>query len=429
MNVWIFQRGEPLHIDGDNVRPMRAMNLSNALVEAGHNVILWSSAFSHREKIHRSHRAKTIKVSDNLEIRLVPSIGYKRHIGAKRLVDHAHMAINLKKMLKRVDTLPDVAFVGFPPIETAAVLTRWLKQRGVPTMLDVKDQWPSTFLRPIPKGFRQLGRIVLEPYFYLARRSMADATGLSTMANGFLYWALGVAGRERTEMDGIFPLTSPQGQVCASELTEARKWWDGRGILDDARPRVCFVGSLSPAFDFKPVRDAVAKVKSDSSPWEFIICGDGLCASKLRSMMAGLPNVRFPGWVDRPKIEVLAERCKGALAPCVNTPDFIASIPNKIIDALSLGLPILSPLQGEVAKLIEDYDVGLRYGTDTGRSLYDCLQVLFRDDKRQKEMSQNALALYDERFSFEKVYGGLVKHLEKLSFYGRDLRRSRTRIA
>lgn len=38
--IWIFQTGEPLHIDGGSARPMRAMNLSNALVQAGHRVVL-----------------------------------------------------------------------------------------------------------------------------------------------------------------------------------------------------------------------------------------------------------------------------------------------------------------------------------------------------------------------------------------------------
>ena len=38
MNIWILQTGEPLHIDEGKPRAMRAMNLSNKLVEAGHNV-------------------------------------------------------------------------------------------------------------------------------------------------------------------------------------------------------------------------------------------------------------------------------------------------------------------------------------------------------------------------------------------------------
>ncbi len=235
------------------------------------------------------------------------------------------------------------------------------------------------------------------------------------MANGFLDWALGVAGRGRTEMDGVFPLTSPSGQVSASQLEEARRWWDEQGVLDDGRPRVCFVGSQSPAFDFKPVQEVAKMALNGTTPCEFIICGDGGSAAELRVMMAGLPNVHFPGWIDRPKIEVLAERCQAALAPYLNIDSFIRSIPNKIVDALSLGLPILSPLQGEVTSLISENGVGMRYGTDTGKSLYDCIRPLMQDADLQKRMSQKARTLYAERFSFEMVYGGLVKHLEMLA--------------
>jgi glycosyltransferase involved in cell wall biosynthesis len=422
--IWVLQTGEPLHIDGENARPMRAMNLSNALVDAGHKVVLWSSAFDHKEKRHRSTKAKSIKVSDHLEIRLIPSRGYQRHVGVDRLMDHAQLAFNLKKMLNDTKSLPDVAFVGYPPIETAAVLARWLARRGVPSLLDIKDQWPSLFLNSMPVSIRPLGRIVLWPYFRLATRAMRDATGLSAMANGFIEWALGVADREWTDMDGVFPLTSPEGQVSASQLEEARKWWNGQGILDNGRPRVCFVGSHSPAFDFGPVKEAAEIAAKEKIPGEFVICGDGGSSPELREMMAGLPNVYLPGWVDRPKIDALAERCQAALAPYVNIDNFTRNIPNKIIDALSLGLPILSSLQGEVASLIAKHGVGMRYGTDSGKTLHDCVQALMQDATQQRSMAQNARVLYTERFSYEMVYGELVRHLEKLASTSRVLRPS-----
>jgi glycosyltransferase involved in cell wall biosynthesis len=414
--IWVFQTGEPLHIDMDNARPMRAMNLSDALIHAGHKVVLWSSAFYHQEKRQRSSIAQCIKVSNNLEIRLIPSGGYRRHIGVGRLIDHAQLAFKLKKMLNHEEFNPDVAFIGYPPIETAAVLVRWLARRGVPSLLDVKDQWPVLFLGAMPASLRPLAQLVLWPYFHMAKRAMRDSTGLSAMADGFLDWALGFAQRERTDMDGVFPLTSPLGQVSASQLEEARQWWDEQGILDDGRTRFCFVGSHSPAFDFNPVQEAAKKIIAQGTvPCEFIICGDGGSSTEMKSMMADLPNVHFPGWIDRPKIEVLANRCQAALAPYVNIDNFTKNIPNKIIDALSLGLPILSSLHGEVASLILENDVGMRYGTDTSKTLYDCIQALVHDVALQKRMSQNARNLYAERFSFEMVYGGLVKHLEKLS--------------
>mgnify|MGYP006113271335 CR=1 FL=1 len=50
MNIWIFQTGEPLHIDKENYRPMRVMNLVNMLVDQRHSVTIWSSAFFNQEK-------------------------------------------------------------------------------------------------------------------------------------------------------------------------------------------------------------------------------------------------------------------------------------------------------------------------------------------------------------------------------------------
>jgi glycosyltransferase involved in cell wall biosynthesis len=398
-----------------DARPMRAINLSNVLIEKGHRVVLWSSAFDHQRKTHRSINAKRIRVSDNLEIQLIPSRGYQKNIGISRLIDHAQLAFNLSKILQQSDTLPDVVFIGYPPIETAFVMIHWLIKRGVPSLLDVKDQWPPLFLYTFPKYLQTIGKILLWPYYHLSRLAIKDATGLSSMANEFLDWAIEIAKRKRIDMDGVFPLTSPKGRVMASQLEDARRWWDEQDISDDGRPRVCFVGSHSQSFDFKPVRDAANIAANGMTPCEFVICGDGACSSELRAMMSGLKNVYFPGWIDRPKIEALAERCIGLLAPYHNTEDFRMSLPNKIIDALSLGLPILTSLQGEVASLIVSHGVGLRYGTDTGKSLDDCIQTLVHDAVLQRHMSQNALALYSEQFSFERVYGGLVKHLEKMA--------------
>lgn len=415
MKVWVFQTGEPLHIDGDNVRPMRAMNLSDKLVQAGHSVVLWSADFYHQEKRHRYGENRNIKVSENLQIRLLPSKGYTRNIGPGRMLDHLQLARNLKKQLSVEDDLPDVAFIGYPPIEPAAVFTRWLKKKSVPCLLDIKDQWPSIFIDALPRAFRPVGAVVFWPYFYFARRAMNDATGVVAMAESFLLWALNFSSRKRSDNDAIFPLTVPASLASGDELDAARKWWDDMGVKQDARPKIFFVGSLSPAFDFLPIKEAALLAEQSGDSTQFVICGEGDASGNIKSMMSGLSNVFFAGWVDRPKIDVLAERCIAALAPYLNINNFTTSIPNKVVDAMSLGVPILSPLQGEVAALISKYSIGVQYGTDTGKTLYDNIQTLIQDPDYQVVISKNARALYDEQFSFEIVYSSLVNHLEKVA--------------
>lgn len=415
MKIWILQTGEPLHIDSGNPRPMRAMNLANALVERGHEVTLWSSSFYHQEKRLRVQGSDRIMVSPKLEIRLISSPGYRRNIGPGRLWDHAILARNLAKELSTESIAPDVAFIGYPPIETAAVMTRWLAIRGVPCMVDVKDQWPTIFIDALPAPLKPLGRIALTPYFYYGRRAMREATALSAMADSFLKWAVNFAGRKVSQLDLVVPLTTPTGQVPAAELEEAGFWWDQQGIKADGTQRIIFVGSHSPAFDIDPICEAVIAMERTGSSCQFVFCGDGTESLAWRARMAGLPNVFFPGWIERDKIEALALRSCAALAPYHNSEDFVMSIPNKVIDSLALGLPVLSPLHGEVGALISDSEIGMSYGSSTGKSLLQCIEDLATKPGLRDRLSVNAIQLFQTRFSFDTVYSGLVKHLEMLA--------------
>ena len=116
MKFWILQTGEPLQIDTAGLRPMRAINLSTVLSEAGHEVTLWSSDFDHFSKTHRTGGRASIRLEKNIEIKLLKSRGYKSNVGLSRLLDHAQLAWDLRRQLSTMEK-PDVAFIGYPPIE------------------------------------------------------------------------------------------------------------------------------------------------------------------------------------------------------------------------------------------------------------------------------------------------------------------------
>jgi len=418
MNIWVFQTGEPLPLDPGHQRPMRAINLCNKLIQAGHRVTLWSADFDHQQKQFRGKAGAQIQYVDNLDIILLPSPGYRKNIGLARLFDHAQLALNLRRRLAQLDDVPDVAFIGYPPIETAYVFGKWLNTRGVPFLLDIKDQWPTIFIQSLPRIVQPLGSLVFWPYHYLARSTMRRATGVSAMADGFLDWALTFCGKTRSENDAMIPLTTPSGEIEQIEVMAARQWWDHFGVAEGVGCRFSFVGSFSSAFDFLPVRLAAETALQQGDEIQFVLCGEGGDVGEVRAMMHGLPNVLFPGWIDRPKIEALAERCVASIAPYRNTPDFMLSIPNKIIDSLAMGLPVLSSLKGEVAAMIDNDGIGLKYNDAAGvgdESLYRTIVILRQDKNLQNTLSSNARELYNARFSFERVYGDLVVHLEHLA--------------
>lgn len=411
-----MQTHEPLHIDSDSPRPMRAMNLANALVARGHQVVLWTSAFSHQKRTHRTREHARVAISPQLSIDLIPSPGYQRNIGPGRLWDHWILARNLQARLDLELSPPNVALIGYPPIETADVMSRWLMDRGVPMVLDVKDQWPTHFLDPFPRPLKLPVRVLLAGYFRMARRTIRRVSGITSMTKSFVQWALELGDREPCPADRVVPLVPPSSNLSDAALAEARVWWDALGCkVEDGMFRLFFVGTHSKGFDFGPIQVAAAECQASRERVQFVICGDGPENAALRSAMSGLTNVEFPGWIDEARIATLAERSQAALAPYRNIENFTKNVPNKIVDYLSLGVPILSSLGGEVEALITPRMAGLRYGGEGGPSLKSCIDALREDPAKRAEMSRNAIALHDERFTFDRVYGGLVSHLEDLA--------------
>lgn len=409
--VWILQTGEPMPLPGSSGRPMRAMLLAKELEDRGHRVVLWTADFEHITHKHFFGYSNRVSISDNLEVRTVHSRGYQGNTGIARLVDHAQLARRLHGLLQEEQTPPDVAFVGFPPIEAAYEMSGWLQQRKVPFLLDVKDQWPDVLHRAFPSSMRPLARFGLAPYSWMAKRCMQRATGISTISDPFLDWCLKTAQLDEDDpAHAVYPLTVPAPECSSLEIEQAKDKWDELGILDDNKVRVAFVGSLSSSFDFSPVRLAAAQENT-----EFVICGSGNDDQQIRGQLGDLGNVHFPGRVNHCEAAELARRSTFALAPYKPLPDFQMSLPNKFFDALANGLPTLTSLEGELARVLDATGSGWSYGSTQDDGLLRLLQRLELDPGAVRNAAEAALRTYDEIYASDLVYSRLVDQLEALA--------------
>jgi glycosyltransferase involved in cell wall biosynthesis len=408
MNIWVLQTGETLQIDETVYRPMRAINLSNALVDRGHKVILWSADFDHFSKKHRFGSNKSIKHSDNLEIRLIKSRGYKSNSARiARLIDHAQLGFNLKKMLKYAET-PDVVFIGYPPIETAWVMTNWLRKQGVPSILDIKDGWPDTFSRIFPKYIRPIVNVFLLPYKLMMKDTLRKSSSVSAPTREFLLWAVKKADRNLLTTDIVAPLTLPDTNFPISQIEKANSWCDNLGIFDDKKFRVTFIGTLNNVFDFKQIFEAAKKIQI-----QFVIAGDGPQYSLLKEKAKDYKNIIMPGWIDSCQSKVLLSRSSVFLAPYRDLVDFEMSIPNKFYDAMSNGVPIISSITGVANNLIVSEKIGVIYSNSKNNSLSEMLLQLINNPAALLQMSKNTKSLFMNKYSFQIVYGLLTKHIEE----------------
>ena len=417
MIIWILQTGEPLPSDNEKSRPMRAINLANSFLERGHNVVIFSSAFYHQKKCFRKISSYYEMINSNtLKTILLSSCGYKKNIGFMRLLDHFLLGFNLYRfLLSQKLPRPDCVFIGYPPIETAYVMSRFALKNQIPIILDVKDLWPQIFLSYLPNSFRKPFKYFLFPYFWMAEYLFKNVHSISSISNSFLNYVLLSVRRTRSKYDYVLPLVKPPTSHCihSPESSKPDIWWSKKGVDLSFNNRIVFVGTISQAFDFSQLAVAMKYFSSHNIPVELVICGDGEQLVNVQNLFQGCSNVLFPGWIDNDQTASLMQSSIATVAPYRNTDDFIMSIPNKILDSFSYGLPVITGLRGEVRDLINKYNVGL-YCEDDPNSWIDSVMLLLTNPDLRDLQAANSLSLSRDCFDFAKVYSSFCSHVEGL---------------
>ena len=407
MKVWILQTGEPLQIDNNGARAMRAINLSNSLVDKGHQVTLWSANFDHFTKKHRYKGSRTINYNTNLQIKLIDSVGYKKNQGIKRLIDHAQLAFGLHFALKKME-LPDIAFIGYPPIEVAWIMSRFLKKNSIPMVLDVKDMWPDVLLRALPSQARSVGKLLLSPYYYLMNSTFKSATSISSISQDFLDQSVKIARRAPNISDSVNYLTTIRPNYTDTEISNAREWLDGMGVIDTKQTRCSFVGSLTSVFDWDCVIEAFK-----NSNTELVLAGDGPCFQDLKEKTQNIKNIVMLGRITGIQSKILADRTNVFIAPYKSSLEFSQSLPNKFFDAMEYGKPLLSSVAGSASQFIVKKNIGLIYSDIS--TLKMALNKLETNPEFFRQLGENAIDAYDKDFSGQIVYEKIINNLEKLS--------------
>jgi glycosyltransferase involved in cell wall biosynthesis len=411
MKIWIIQTGEPLHVDGGALRKMRAMNLADFLISRGHEVVIYSTTFNHTLKRQRFVKTSEIKINRQLSYVLIKSPGYKKNISIGRLVDHAILALNFRLYLNRSDiVLPDAAFVGYPPVSLSFISLRWLYKKKVFSILDLKDRWPDIFEAALPIYLRTLSRFVLWPSYFMRNKCLELSSHHTSISKSYIDW---MQSKTKIKKQSTVAYLTPNPTLPSDvDIQIAKNWWTQKGIDLGHRKRLVFVGSLSRSFDFSLIKILLDNFRIHSIPIELIICGLGEEEKKLKDSFSGYDNVIFPGWTNKYQSDVIFSYSSYMIAPYRNTADFMDSIPNKIIDSLSRGLPIISTLDGEVKSLIEKNNLGYHLNDESICSVFsEVIKKISNHDDFLRQ-SGSCLEYFKSNLDYNIVYGNLAEVIE-----------------
>jgi glycosyltransferase involved in cell wall biosynthesis len=413
LKIWLLTVGEPLPIDPSQQRLLRSGILANTLADRGIDVVWWSSTLRHTEKDQRFDATTAVEVTSRLKIWCLHTPLYRRNISMARILSNRHVGAEFARHAPS-EPPPDVIVASYPIPELAAAGAAYAQDRGIPTVVDIRDLWPDVWPSIVPAFAQPLARLALHPFYRQSRQVLRQFDSISGITDDIVDWGVARAGRARRPTDMAFPLAYPAIAYSESELHEARAFWSSR-LGPGPRPdlRLCYIGNVASQRGrldvmIEAMRRLPAAVRERV---QLVVCGTGASLPKLTNAARDMPQVVFPGWINGPQIHALATSSDLGVLPYPSELDFERSIPNKVIEYLAYGLPILTSLRGPVSRLIESEMCGCIYRETDPEDMARVIARLVERPAQLRPLSVNAARVFRERFLASTVYGNYVDFL------------------
>ncbi len=414
-NIWIIKTAEPVPTDGADVKLMRAGYLAELLSRQSHNVIWWTSTVNHQNKTQRFTRHTTLKVGDTLTIQFIYAPLYQSSVSLSRLYNQyltARAFLRLAEEAKR----PDVILCSLPTLDLCEAALQYGKKYQVPVIIDVRDLWPDAFMKYAPAPLKPLWHFLLTPLFNKVRRICSGAAAIVGISEHFVDWGIAYAQRQRTELDRCFPFGYSESKPDVRAIEAAEQKWKNLGVKKEPGIFVaCFFGYFGWHFELELVIQSAKILGAGSRQFIFVLCGSGDKLEYYQNLARDCPHVILPGWVGAAEIWTLMRKSSVGLAPYKESATFRLNMPNKPIEYMSAGLPVVSSLKGVLSEVLETYQCGRTYQPGDVQGLVAILNDLYDNPLKLKTMSNNAYKLFQEKYTAEKVYNDMAKLIEQVS--------------
>ena len=410
MNVWLVNPFDPL--PGEQEQLGRYAHLADALRQAGHDVLWWSSSFSHRFKRNVDAALVTAAAKNRgIDIHLVPTPRYSRNVSYRRLRSHRSYSRWFGERAK-TQPPPDLIFASSPPLESACAAAKLGRTWGVPVIIDIQDQWPDNFHAVLPRPLRRFGRRLLTPYYAIEREAYSLATGIVGVAQGYVDRGLHIGGSKKHE--GVFPLG-----VSLKEVDEAIKQnaehYSEKWRKPDGRVWLLYLGGLGYSHDVLTiVRAAIPAQERFGQRVRFILAGRGELAGKAASIVRrhSLDNVTMTGFLRFSEWAYLLSQVDAGFNPSL--PGALIYFPNKIFCYFAAGAAVLNTIPGQCAELIDRHSCGLNYTAGDPGSCFDAIKRLVESPDELSAMKVASRRLAEQVYDRGIISVGLTRFLENV---------------
>ena len=472
MRIWIVNPFDPLPNESDV--PLRYWTLSRTFAEQEHEVIWWSSDFSHLTKSKREPCFNT----EGFAVRLIETPPYSGNISFARLKNHKAFANGFYReamaaLKSGVLQAPGRIIVSLPPLgvaEQAFKIRDWIHRPSSvvdhPAMtspceviVDIMDAWPESFYRVLPKPLHKtLGPRLAAPLHRSARRTYLQADKISAVGRSYLDLAADYSGHSQSAINHLPSKISKPMFLCyhGADMARFRKRESRNSQsssatadshqLSTAKPlRAVYLGAMNSGYDLQTILRVAARWKAEgifTFQIHFAGSGDQMESLKAYAAEEGLLSEnhwraghgtlaeegRTPSTIDSPSSTtddssrivfhgqlghdaVNALLSSADLALVPNRPSSLVACPYKAGEYAAAGLPMLSCLGGEFNDLLRQWKAGTAYNEGDADSLCAAFEDYLSDSERLKEHSRNARKMAETLFDRNRTYTALAKFI------------------
>lgn len=411
MKIWLINPFDPL--PGEVEQLGRYARFAQALTHAGHQVVWWSSDFSHRFKrpVNATAIAEAARAW-NIEVRLLHAPSYPNNISPRRIWSHRKLAEAFRAAIKELEP-PDLIFASSPPLELARDATRYATQWHIPSIVDIQDQWPDNFARFFPKGLRWTAPLALEHLYRVEQDAYAAATAITGVAHAYINRGQSVGG-PNTYNDS-FPLGLDLADFDAA-AARGKQLAGHRWQKPANQTWLIYSGSLSHSYDVLTVVAAAERAAIEFGPnVQFFISGTGDLATKVRDTVAtkNLTNVKILGFMDFPEYVYLLTQCDIGFNAAFE--DALIYLPNKVFYYFAAGLAVLNTIPGECSSIISQNKSGCDYTAGDPESCMNAIRDVIQSPQHLASMKSAARQLAVRQFDRSTIARDMVRYVENVA--------------